>query len=70
MKAYTDYPIIELGDKAGKKAPVREVEIISYDGDKYVTVLVENIQTEIKTGYIYETKGRFGEVKSINVRNI
>lgn len=53
MKAYTDYPILELGDKLGEDAPIREVKILYYDGDKRCKVIVEGVQEEIKTGYLY-----------------
>ena len=62
MKAFTDYPIIELGDIAGEEAPVREVDILSYDGNKYCKVLVEGVILEIKSGYLYQKPGRVKEV--------
>jgi len=55
MKAYTDYPFIELGDIAGKVAPVREVEVLTYDRDKYALVLFDNVYQSIKAGYLYKT---------------
>jgi hypothetical protein len=68
MKAYTDYPILELGDISGEKAPIREVRVISYDLDKYCKIEVCGIQTEVKRGYLYVKPGRCGEVKSIDTR--
>lgn len=56
---YTDYPILALGDKPGEAAPIRECELLSYDGDKYVTVKVEGIEVEFKAGYLYIERGRF-----------
>ena len=53
MRAYTDYPFVELGDEPYKPAPIREVEILSYDGDKYCKILVEGVGTEVKSGYLY-----------------
>ena len=32
-KCYTDYPLI-LPEEEGKRCPIREVEFISYNGDK------------------------------------
>lgn len=58
MKCYTDYPLIGLGDVEYKEAPIREVEFVSYDGDKYVTVLYDGIEYEFKSGYLYKTPGR------------
>ena len=65
MQAWTDYPIIELGDQPGKKAPVREVEVIEYDGDKYATVKVDGIITSLKLGYLYKGNGRYGDHPSL-----
>lgn len=67
MKAYTDYPILELGDLAYEIAPIRECEVLSYDGDKYCRVVVGGIETEIKRGYLYIEAGRCGQVKNIDV---
>lgn len=53
MQAWTDCPIEELGDAPGETAPIREVRVIGSDGDKYSTVEVEGITTEIKSGYVY-----------------
>ena len=47
MKAWTDYPFEYLQDEAGKKAPVREVEVLSYDGDKYCRVRVCGHEDEL-----------------------
>lgn len=67
MKCWTDYPFTELGDTPGKIAPVREIEAIEFDGDKYVLIGVwggegEYFTTEIKAGYVYQKAGRFGDV--------
>lgn len=67
---WTDYPIIELGDDAGKEAPVRECELISYDGDKYCFVRVGGVSEAIKAGYIYQERGRYGEVPAITRRQL
>ena len=67
---YTDYPFTELGDKSGKEAPIRKVMPVSYDGDKYVKVLVDGIYSEIKSGYIYTEFGRCGDVPTFNPDSI
>ena len=67
---YTDYPFIDLGDEAGKEAPVRVVKAISFDGDKYVKVIVEGTHQEIKAGYIYTEYGRCGEVPAFNPEHL
>jgi len=57
FSCWTDYPILELGDISGKKAPYRQVTVLSYDGNKYATVLLKGttICTEIKIGYLYSS---------------
>ena len=65
MKAWTDYPFEWLGDIAGKEAPVREVEVISYDDNKYCRIRIGNDVDEIKAGYIYQRPGRYGDVPQI-----
>jgi len=70
MKAYTDYPIIELGDIPNVEAPIREVEVISYDGVKRCKVVVENITKSIKAGYLYQNPGRSGKAKVIDVNSV
>jgi len=70
MKAYTDYPFDFLGDAPYKEAKVRECEVKSYDGNKYCTIVVDGIETEIKAGYIYTQPGRCSDVPTINVKNL
>ena len=66
MTYWTDYPILELGDKSGKPAPIRKCRPIAYDRDKYCCVQVGGIETSFKAGYIYTEKGRSGEVPVIS----
>lgn len=70
MKAFTDYPISELGDPPNKEAPIREVEVISYDSDKYCLIEIQGIIKEIKWGYLYRAYGRCGEVAPINPHSL
>lgn len=70
MKAYTDYPISELGDVPGRLGPVREIEVFSFDGDKYCYTQVEGIPKQIKVGYIYSQQGRHGEVPMIDTTQL
>lgn len=53
IAAYTDYPIEDGTFEAG----VKEVQVLSYDRNKYCTVLRNGFETEIKAGYIYLDKG-------------
>jgi len=62
MEAFTDYPIRDLGDSPNEIAPIREVEVLSYDGNKYCMILVDGVTTEVKSGYLYHGVGRAGEV--------
>lgn len=48
MKAWTDCPFTQLGDVSGMEAPVREIEIVSYDDDKYCRIKVHGVTAEIK----------------------
>ena len=72
MQAWTDYPFQELGDKPFVEAPVREVKIISYDDNKYCKVKIKGYryQLEVKSGYLYQTEGRLGEVQGITKEQI
>jgi hypothetical protein len=70
MKAWTDYPIASCGDEPGKLAPVRECEVLSYDGNKYCVVRISVVRTEIKAGYLYSKPGRQGEVPVIDTSKI
>ena len=67
---YTDYPFTELGDKSGKEAPIRKVLAISFDGDKYVKILVDGVCSEVKAGYLYTRHGRCGEVPAFNPESL
>lgn len=68
IKAWTDYPIGQLGDEPGKIAPIREIEVLSYDRNKYCWVRISgtDILDNFKAGYIYEEAGRCGEVKMMS----
>jgi len=75
MNAFTDYPFTELGDIPYQEAPIREVKVLFYDGDKYCTVLVEGAVLDVKAGYLYTAPHRAGEGFTLNataleVRNI
>lgn len=63
LQAWTDYPIVELGDVAHSEAAIREVRIITYDGDKYCRVVVEGVEVEIKSGYLYDSPDSFRPIR-------
>jgi len=50
MKCYTDYP---LDHPNYRDFCMKEIELISYDGDKYVEFIYKNTTYTIKSGYIY-----------------
>lgn len=53
QRASTYYPFVEMGDALGKLGPLRVVEVLAYDGDKYVTVRLPNgVEREMKAGYL------------------
>ena len=70
MKAWTDYPFTWLGDILYQEAPIREIEVLSYDGDKYCRIAVCGDEDEIKSGYIYQNKGRYGETPVITQKQL
>lgn len=72
ITCWTDYPFVELGDEPGKPAPIRHVNIIDYDGNKYATVSFERCGDflSLKIGYLYSQPGRYGQVKRVNPRKI
>jgi len=65
MQAWTDYPMLHLGDEPEKEAPIREVEVICYDTDKYVIVkLAENDeQVSFKRFYLYTQPVRYDDAE-------
>lgn len=70
VTAWTDYPIIELGDLPKSIAPIRECRIISYDGNKYCGIKIHGIETEIRIGYLYSKCGRYNEVPTISYQKL
>jgi hypothetical protein len=70
IKAFTDYPILELGDVAQQEARIRECEVLTWDRNKYAHVLVEGIVVSFKAGYLYAKPGRFDEVPAIKLRDL
>lgn len=70
MKAFTDYPFTELGDISGEEAPIRSCVVTSYDGDKYCKIVVGGFDAEVKSGYLYKTAGRHGEVECIDASEL
>lgn len=68
VTAWTDYPIVELGDEPNKEAPIRECEVLAYDRDKRCDVRVAGVVVCFKAGYIYSRPGRCGEAPTIHIK--
>ena len=66
---YTDYPFVELGDIPNQLAPIRRVEFICYDNNKYADIIVENRMLSVKLGYLYPEARRFEDGKSVSYKD-
>jgi len=72
-EAWTDYPVLSLGDQSGKYAPIRRIGLLSYDRDKYVLAEVyESYDSDevvahlfFKSGYVYKTYGDYDTAEHI-----
>ena len=60
MQAWTDYPLCKSDtvwgpvlDEPEQEAPVREVEVLGWDGNKYARVKFEKGIYSFKVGYLY-----------------
>ena len=72
MKVWTDYPLCEEAvitgpalDKPDVEAPIREVELLGWDRNKYCLVALDGNLYSFKLGYTYTKPGRCGEVPSM-----
>ena len=72
ITGWTDYPFVELGDEPYKKAPIRHINVVSFDGNKYAKVSFADCGKflEVKAGYLYRQRGRYGQVKPIAFRKL
>ena len=60
--AYTDVPITALGDNPSVRAPIRSIQVMSFDGTDECWVKVldgDGIGTAIKTDRIYRNRVRY-----------
>ena len=69
-RVFTDYPFTELGDEPGIEAPIRECELIAYDGNKYCMIKIHDRILEVKAGYLYNKSGRCGEVECLTPKQL
>lgn len=72
MDAWTDYPLVQLGDVRGERAPIRRCTVVGFDGDKYVTIRVEGVTESlwVKRFYVYTEPGRCGEVPAVPIGDL
>ena len=53
---YTGYPFIQLGDPPGVRAPIRQVEVLSWEPDVWVDVRLPDGQfSQVKKGYLFRS---------------
>lgn len=74
IPAFTDYPIMALGDKPGKEAPIRAVQIERCVRSSVPRCLLRvpgvKALVEVKCGYVYTAPGRCGEVPCVPLEDI
>jgi tRNA(His) 5'-end guanylyltransferase len=70
IEAYTDYPILALGDRANQLAPVRKVNVLSYDGVKRCCIEVHGVRLTVKRGYLYTTLSRVDDTPAPTVVDV
>lgn len=46
-------PFVEFDDVPQRPALIRKIKLCSLDGNKYVTIQVNRLVKEIKSGYVY-----------------
>lgn len=64
--AYTDMPFEELGDKPYQVAPIRQIELLAYDGNKYVTARNGGVVIKLKSGYVYTEQRRCSDAERVS----
>ena len=69
-EAWTDYPILALGDKPGKLAPIRRIAVLSYDRNKYCVIRIGTVLETIKRCYLYRQRGRVGKARPMSDRQL
>jgi hypothetical protein len=70
MRAWTDYPLAGLGDAPGKIAPIRLVNVLSYDGNKYCEIECAGTLDLVKRCYLYKQRGRAGKARPVSNRQL
>jgi len=77
LSGYTDYPFSaeEFGrgtDTPRQQAPIRAIEVLTWDRNKYVDVRVAGLEGtfNIKYGYCYREEGRCGDVPTFTFEEL
>lgn len=72
VSGWTDYPFLELGDEEQKEAPIRQVNVQSFNGYRHaiVTFIDNSFQLELPVAYLFRSRGRSGQVKQVNPRKL
>jgi len=77
LSGFTDYPFSEQEfgrgpDTPRQQAPIRAIEVLTWDRNKYVDVRVEGFEGtfNIKAGYCYNEAGRCGDVPTFTLAEL
>ncbi len=70
--AWTNYPtLLQQHDPNDDFPPLyRQVQLVSYDGDKYITIHDDRDFQEVKRGYIYRNRRRTNFKHSTLIRRL
>ncbi len=73
MSFYTDYPITALGDRRGRRAPIRKIDVKRCTRSWCQIIVHEpriELHVEVPIDRVYARPGRRGEVDPISDRTI
>lgn len=70
IEAWTDFPFVSLGDIPFARAPIRKVKVHAYDGSLYCEIEVTGQTEWVKSGYLYTSEGRLGEVPAVSIADL
>ena len=68
LRAWTDCTIPELGDAAGRPAPLREAIVVDYDGGERATAVVGGKPVQIDVRFLYVRKGAAEKAPAFDLR--
>jgi hypothetical protein len=70
MRAWTDYPIAGLGDPPGVIAPIRLVNVLTWDRDRYCVIECAGEHEVVKRCYLYKQRGRVGNARPVSTSQL